>query len=151
MKRYFWLIGLAFCLSLTDAGIAAAAGAAGANTAVAERFQLLVSNDKINTMLDMHTIRYCKDPYRDENLVDAWVKTVERENGGYNLSRYYFRIKERQYQMITSLEFDADGNLISTERNPYSSRFKDVIPETLAEKWYDAAMQYEKDVLAIKK
>ncbi len=144
MKRYLWLLCLTVFLTLANGGVLQAAPAA-------ERFQPIVANDKISTSLDTQTIRYFKDPYRDENLLDAWVKTVERETGGYNLSRYYFRIKERQYQMISSLDFDAEGRLLSTERNSYSSRFKDVIPETLAEKWYDAAIKYENEVLAIKK
>ena len=145
MKKCLWLVCLTIFLTFADGGVLQAAAPG------AERFQPVVANDKISTSLDTQTIRYLKDPYREENLLDAWLKTIERETGGYNLSRYYFRVKERQYQMISSLDFDAEGNLLSTERNSYSSRFKDVIPETLAEKWYDAVIKYEKEVMAIKK
>ncbi len=158
MKKYLWMICLVVLCAVANTALAAeaTAGAQTANTAgqipAPERFQVIAATERTNVTLDTQTIRYVQDPYREEKLVDAWVKTIDRDTGGYNLSRYYFRTSERQAQLITSMDFDSDGNVLATERNSYAVKgFKDVIPETPEEKSYNAALQYAKEKLTVKK
>lgn len=111
------------------------------------RFQNVFLNDIISTSFDTITLCYVNDPYRDEKLLDVWVKTTEIDGGDYNLNRYYLRLKERQYQLVSTFKISSQGEEISRETYPYSSKFKEVIPESSFEKVYDAVRKYQKEFL----
>ena len=126
---------------------------------------LKIAGDPLFTYyLDTETVRYIKDPYRDENLIDAWIKIVCEPDGAaaeiknrkskglstegydrlfYSVRRYYFRLKERQMQLMISRDFAIDGTQLEIQKYEYSAaRWDDLAPSTLGDYWYGKVRGY---------
>ena len=62
--------------------------------AAPSRYLSILTRDIVTYSLDTETLRYVKDPYRDELLVEAWIKSNEVDAVNARYQRYYFRQKE---------------------------------------------------------
>lgn len=126
---------------------------------------LKIAGDGASTYyLDVETVRYIKDPYLDEKLIDAWIKIVSEQNGAeaeianrqnkglategydkfsYSVRRYYFRLNERQLQMLASRDFALDGSQLEFQKYGYAAnRWEDLVPNTLGDLWYGKVREY---------
>lgn len=131
---------------------------------IAQRYVKIAEDSAFTYYLDTETARYIKDPYRDENLIDAWIKMECAENGVvaeiknrrskglstdgyedffYSVRRYYFRLKERQMQLMISRDFARDGSQLEIKQYDYSAiRWDDLAPSTLGDYWYGKVRSY---------
>jgi hypothetical protein len=93
---------------------------------------------------DTETIKYTKDPYRNEFLLDVWIKTLpDQDNGSYSLTHYLFRLKDREMMLLEQIEYGSSGEILYQSLNKYNAAlWTQIIPETLAEKWYSALLKY---------
>ena len=127
------------------------------------RFVLMNNNDNYSYYLDTETVRYIPDPYRDEKLIDAWIKVVPTENGrqveirkrqndklntygyedfNYSMRRYNFRLNQRQMQRVYLRDFSSNGAVLDTQSDVYdAARWEDIIPDSSGEVWYKAALK----------
>lgn len=106
------------------------------------RYVKIAGNSLYTYYLDTATVRYIPDPYVDEQLIDAWLKitasTDTDDNIGYSIRRYYFRMKERQMQLLATQDFAANGTPLAAEKYSYAAaRWDDIAPNTLGDVWYD--------------
>lgn len=123
------------------------------------RYLKVASNSAYNYYLDTETVRYIRDPYLDEQLIDAWLKitaaddisntelenqqVTENNRFGYSVRRYYFRLKERQMQLLTLQDFSTNGTPLNSEKYTYAAvRWDDIAPNTLGEVWYGKIRTY---------
>ena len=107
------------------------------------RFENIMYLDNPIAQFDKDTIKYTKDPYRDELLLDVWIKTIPDAKGNYNMNRYWFRLKEREMMPVIECTLDADGNVVSQKMHTYDvALWKPILPETMIEKWYSATLNY---------
>lgn len=128
------------------------------------RYLKITENAAYTYYLDTETVRYIKDPYLEEKLIDVWIKIVceqsgaeaeikNRENKGmitegydkfsYSVRRYYFRLNERQMQMLTSRDFASDGSQLEFQKCIYAAtRWDDLAPNTVGDLWYSKVRWY---------
>ena len=128
------------------------------------RYLKIAEDEKFTYYLDIETARYINDPYRDEKLIDAWIKIVCGPDGAaaemnnryskglstegyerlfYSVRRYYFRLAERQTQLMISRDFAVDGTQLELRKYDYSAvRWDDLAPSTLGDYWYDKVRGY---------
>jgi len=128
------------------------------------RYLKIAGNAAYTYYLDLQTVRYIKDPYLEEQLIDAWVKIVCEENGAeaeiesrenkgmvtkgydklsYSIRRYYFRLNQRQMQMLASRDFASDGSQLEFQKYTYTAaRWDDLAPNTLGDLWYSKVRWY---------
>lgn len=111
------------------------------------RLQPVIVNGSDNTFFDTETVKYIKDPYRDVFILEVWIRTDDINlNGGYNLTQYYIRFEPRQYQQMQSIDYDKNSRIIEQSKEVYSdSRWKGVIPASIADAWYHQVFKYAKD------
>jgi hypothetical protein len=109
------------------------------------RFIELQNNDLAITQFDTKTIKYEKDPYRDELLVNVWIKTSNERITSYSLSNYIFRINKREIMQLDKVDFNGNDQIINKNKYVYDpNSWAPVIPETTADKWYITIMEYVK-------
>lgn len=123
------------------------------------RFVLMDETEDYSYYLDTETLRQIPDPYRDEKLVDAWIKAIpsgqgrqkkiaDRQNNlkstdgyeayGYSLNRYYFRLKQRQLLVMDRRDFSGFGAPLDAQSFKYDIlRWEDLVPDTPPDAWYD--------------
>ncbi|MDU2064881.1 MAG: hypothetical protein E6713_08555 [Sporomusaceae bacterium] len=90
---------------------------------------------------DTNTIRYTKDPYRDELLIDVWIKTPLKQ--GFTLNRYLLRMQEREYMLTSGLIYANETKLLSQEKYAYQpERWSPVIPGSPQSIWYQSIINY---------
>ena len=128
------------------------------------RYLKIAENSAYTYYLDIETVHYIKDPYLDEKLIDAWIKIVCEQDGAneevknrnnkgmsiegydkfsYSVRRYYFRLNERQMQMLASRDFASDGSQLEFEKYVYAAiRWDDLAPNTLGDLWYGKVCNY---------
>jgi hypothetical protein len=117
------------------------------------RLQPIIVNGADNTFFDTETLKYIKDPYRNVLLLETWIRTDDTNlKGGYNLTKYYIRLESRQYQQMQSIDYDNNAKVIEQSKPIYSdSRWKEIIPESIADAWYHQVIKYVKDNKIISK
>lgn len=110
------------------------------------RFQDIVYDNVTISQFDTQTLKYEKDPYRDEILLNVWVKTpIDTFDQTYTLYNYLLRTNTREVMTINRIDFDASGRMIQNMSNRYNpSLWTTVLPETPTEKWYTAVTAYAK-------
>jgi hypothetical protein len=109
----------------------------------ADRYENVVMGDSIAAQFDKDTLRYEKDPYRNEKLVSVWVKTTADYTNDYSLSHYLFRINERQMLLLDTVEYNASGQLLNRVTKQYNpSLWTTILPETVQEACYVSALKY---------
>ncbi|WP_312200043.1 hypothetical protein [Anaerospora hongkongensis] len=110
------------------------------------RFQDIIYDNVTIGQFDKQTLKYEKDPYRDEVLVNVWIKTpLDSFNQSYTMYNYLLRTNTREMMMINRLDFDNSGNMLQNMSNKYNpALWTLVLPETATEKWYNAVTAYAK-------
>jgi hypothetical protein len=109
------------------------------------RFVELQNNDLAITQFDTKTIKYEKDPYRDELLVNVWIKTSNERITSYSLSNYIFRINKREIMQLDKVDFNGNDQITNKTKHVYDPiSWASIIPETTADKWYISIMDYVK-------
>jgi|GEM_PF-3211311 len=128
------------------------------------RYLKIAENAAYTYYLDIETVRYIKDPYLEEKIIDVWIKIVCEENGSkaeienrgkkgmvtegydkfsYSVRRYYLRLNERQMQMLASRDFASDGSQLEFQKYNYAAvRWDDLAPNTLGDLWYSKVRWY---------
>lgn len=96
---------------------------------------------------DIETLRYEKDCYRDELLLNVWIKTVpEPQSGEYSLNHYLFRLNERELMTLDQIQYNSSGKIMLKTSNTYDiNLWTQIIPETVADKWYSSILKYAHD------
>jgi len=111
--------------------------------AAASRYENIVTDDAVVAQFDTTTLRYEKDPYRDEKLVSVWIKSTSEFSYDSTLKHYWFRLNERQMLLMDTADYNGSGQVIgktSTQYNP--SFWAPVLPETVPEACYSAVLKY---------
>lgn len=110
------------------------------------RFQDIIYDNATISQFDTQTLKYEKDPYRDEILLNVWIKTpIEPADQTYTLYNYLVKTNTREVMTINRIDFDASGRMLQNMSNKYNSAlWTTVLPETLTEKWYTAVTAYAK-------
>ena len=108
------------------------------------RYENIVVGDNIVAQFDKETLRYEKDPYRDEQLLSAWIKVFSFK--GYSLNHYLFRLHDRKMLQLETIEYDENGQIISKTANKYNPAcWTHILPETISETEYVSALKYSQN------
>lgn len=112
----------------------------------AERYQWAYSGGNQTFQFDTHTLQKINDPYRDEQLVEAWVRVITPDgtaSGNIVLQQYYFRLKEKQIQLMGSFDMGSNGQAGPGSKFTYAAhRWEDIMPGTASEGIYNAVTDY---------
>lgn len=112
----------------------------------APRYQGIVIDDAVVAQIDKDTLRYEKDPYRNEKLLSVWIKTTSDFSSDFTLNHYLFRLANREMLHLDTVEYNGAGQIISKITNPYNpSSWSAIMPETVEEKCYVSALKYAQD------
>lgn len=108
------------------------------------RYEDIHFEDSVIAQFDKETFKYVKDPYKNELLIDVWIKTFpETTRVAYSLNHYLFQLNDRKMMSLELIDFNSNGRILSTTSNKYApERWNLIIPETLAEKWYESIYKY---------
>lgn len=128
------------------------------------RFIFMNENENYSYYLDADTVRYIPDPYRDEKLMDAWIKVVPTETGrqseiktrlannlqvagydefNYSMRRYYFRVSQRQIQRMYLRDFSGSGKVLDTQSYKYEAiRWEELVPNSLGDVWHSFIIKH---------
>lgn len=119
-------------------------GSSNTLAADANRFADIRHKNTVIGQFDTETVRYKKDPYRNELLLDVWIKTLpDQDSGSYSLYHYLFRIKEREMMSLDQIQFSPSGKILSKLSNKYDpTLWTSIIPETDSENWYLTIADY---------
>lgn len=117
--------------------------------AVTLRFVPIFSDDEYNYYLDTTTIKLTAHPYKNEQLVDVWLK-LEHNAGAlysdstvYILQHYYMRRGVAEQQLLSEVIINSDESSSSEQRANYSeANWEGLIPDTSEELCYQAVMNY---------
>lgn len=111
--------------------------------AAAPRYENIVTEDAVVAQFDTTTLRYEKDPYRDEKLVSVWIKNTSEFSYDNTLKHYLFRINERQMMLMDTADYNSSGQVIAKTSNQYNpSLWAPILPETVQEASYSAVLKY---------
>lgn len=138
------IMHLLLCLFFLAAASPALAQEAPPVQTITPRYQTIVTRDLTAYSLDTSTVRYVQDPYRDELLLEAWIKSSDSDAVTARYQRYLFRQKERQLQLMASGEYDSQTAApieLSLQRY-HVSRWQDIAPESIQELLYAAVINY---------
>lgn len=113
------------------------------------RFIPIFSDDEYNYYMDTATIKLTPHPYKDEQLVDVWLKLEHNANALYAdsavyiLQHYYMRQGAAQQQLLSEVLVNSEENFSSEQRAKYSeANWDNLIPDTGEELCYQEVMQY---------
>lgn len=111
------------------------------------RYENIVVGDTIVAQFDKETLRYEKDPYRNEKLLSVWIKTFSEPNKDtYSLTHYLFRLHDREMQTMDIVRYNTHGQVTDNLTNKYApASWSQILPETLSETGYVAALKYSQD------
>ncbi|WP_371374518.1 hypothetical protein [Sporomusa aerivorans] len=111
-----------------------------------QRYENIMVDDTVVALFDKETLRYEKDPYRDELLINVWIKTLSTNgDNSYNLSHYLFRLHNSEILSLDSLDYDATGQLSRKITSSYDpNKWVPILPETVSEQWYISVTEYAK-------
>ncbi|EGO63479.1 hypothetical protein [Acetonema longum] len=111
-----------------------------------ERYQWAYSGGGQTFQFDTHTLQKINDPYRDEQLVEAWVRVItpnRTASSSIVLQQYYFRLNTKQIQLMSSFDLASDGQVGPGNKFTYDAhRWQDIVPGTAAEGIYNAVTDY---------
>lgn len=144
-KYVFLFIPTAFFVATTSLVAAESATSTPAPApAPPSRYEDIHFEDSVIAQFDKETFRYVKDPYKNELLIDVWIKTFpETARVAYSLNHYLFQLSDRKMMALELIDFNSSGRILNTRANKYDpERWSPIIPETLAEKWYEAIYKY---------
>jgi len=111
--------------------------------AAASRYENIVTEEAVVAQFDTTTLRYEKDPYRDEKLVSVWIKNTSDFSYDYTLKHYLFRLNEPQILLMNTVEYNSNGQVIGKVSNQYNpTLWAPVLPETVSESCYSAVLKY---------
>lgn len=107
------------------------------------RYSDITWEDTVIAQFDTQTLKYVKDPYRDELLLDIWIKSTDADGKSYSLNHYLFRLNKREMMPLDLIDFNNNGQIVNKTSYAYDpTSWSLVIPETSAEKWYQFAIDY---------
>lgn len=142
LKKTSFILTFVFLLSLGSAYAAA-------QEQIAEkpRFAEIRNDSMLVGQFDTTTLKYEKDCYRDELLINVWIKTTaDSDSGDYNLYHYLFRQKNREFMLLDQIHFNSSGKIIHKLSNTYDANsWTQIIPETVTDKWYSSISKYAQD------
>lgn len=107
-----------------------------------ERYVLLYKNDEHDYYLDQVTAKKINHPYLKEEILDIWVKVDNIAQGGYTdpvsytMKHYYVRLKEKQMQMINSVDFNGESPTYSPDEPYREKNWKTLVPSSAEESCY---------------
>jgi hypothetical protein len=135
LKKYSLILTAVFLLNFSSAYAAAVEPS---------RFQEMGNANTELGQFDTETIKYAKDPYRNELLLNVWIKSLPDQNSGsYDLTHYLFRLKDREMMLLEQIEYSSSGEVLYQTLNKYDATlWTQIIPETLQEKWYSSILKY---------
>ena len=129
-----------------------------------DRYEWLSDNQTGYYYFDKLTFKFSKDPYFSEQYLDIWVRTqfladgVDAEvalrrqqklpteayqNLAFRMSHYWFRQKERQYQLLEVVDLDDAGKELNVKKMKYSpERWINIIPGTDYDAWQIKLLAY---------
>ena len=109
------------------------------------RFKEILQGSLTVGQFDTETLKYERDSYRNELVVNVWIKTKPDENNGrYSLNHYLFRVNEREYMLLDLIQYNnLVGNITYHKSNIYDmTLWTKIIPETEVENWYVPVLKY---------
>lgn len=116
--------------------------------AAPSRYEGIVMDDAVVAQIDKDTLRYEKDPYRNEKLLSVWIKTPSDfgSDFDFSLNHYLFRLNNRDMLLLDTAQYNGAGQIISKITNPYNpTSWTMIMPETVQEKCYVLALKYARD------
>ncbi|MBP2630827.1 MAG: hypothetical protein H6Q70_1455 [Firmicutes bacterium] len=108
----------------------------------AERYVLIYKDDEYNYYLDQVTAKKMNHPYLKEEILDVWLKVENTPKNGYadpviyTMKHYYVRLKEKQMQMINSVEFNGENPTYSPDETYREKNWKTLVPSSAEESCY---------------
>jgi hypothetical protein len=111
------------------------------------RYENIVVGDTIVAQFDKETLRYEKDPYRNEQLLSVWIKTFSNsDKDAYSLTHYLFRLHDREMMTMDIVEYNKHGQVTDNLTNKYDpASWSQILPETLPETGYVATLKYSQN------
>lgn len=111
--------------------------------AATSRYENIETDEAVVAQFDTTTLRYEKDPYRDEKLISVWIKNTSEFSYDSTLKHYLFRLNERQMLLMDTADYNSNGQVIAKNSNQYNpTLWAPVLPETVQESCYNAALKY---------
>lgn len=108
------------------------------------RFVPVEQGNTVIAQFDTQTLAYEKDPYRDELLVNVWLKTTpDNMLDTYQLQHYLFRMTKRQIMLIDQVDYSrSDGVLSRISKDYRPALWTAPLPEAMEESYYSAVLKY---------
>ena len=140
LKKFSLILATVFLLNIGSAYAALA-------PSEPQRFEEMRHVDTTVGQFDTETLKYEKDCYSDELLLDVWIKTIPETNSGeYSLNHYLFRLNERELMSLDQIQYNSSGEKTYKISNTYDAKlWTQIIPETIADKWYSSILKYAHD------
>ena len=107
-----------------------------------ERFVQIYKDDDSTYYLDKTTAKKIKHPYLKEDLLDIWLKVEGSVNGVYSdpvsyaMKHYYVRLKEKQVQLINSVDFNGETPVYTPDEPYREKNWRTVVPSSAEESCY---------------
>ena len=107
-----------------------------------ERFVQIYKDDDATYYLDKTTAKKIKHPYLKEDLLDVWLKVEGSVNGVYSdpvsyaMKHYYVRLKEKQLQLINSVEFNGETPVYTPDEPYREKKWRTLVPSSAEESCY---------------
>lgn len=108
----------------------------------AERYILIYQDDDSTYYLDQVTAKKMNHPYLKEQMLDVWVKVENNPNGiyvdpaSYTMKHYYMRLKEKQIQLINSVEFNGETPVYTPDEPYREKNWRTLVPSSAEENCY---------------
>lgn len=114
---------------------------------VLPRFRDVVRADSVIAQFDAETLTYEPDPYRQEKLLQVWVKLKsDSYSGDYVLEQHLLRMTKPEMMVLRKVSYSAAGELLHEEAVTYSPEaWKPIFPDTPEEACYRAITAYAKE------
>ncbi len=107
-----------------------------------ERFVQIYKDDDSTYYLDKVTAKKIKHPYLNEDILDVWLKVEVNVNGVYNdpvsytMKHYYLRLKEKQLQLINSVDFNGESPVYTPDEPYREQNWRTLVPSSAEESCY---------------
>ena len=117
------------------------------------RFKEILRDDSFTYYMDTKTVRYIPMPYRQDRIIDVWVKllpkdasaiTVDepyRSSDKYYMEHYYIHPKEKQIQFLCELEVTGRPTNAIKERPYNSQNWENLVPGSIEDDIYHAVVK----------
>ena len=107
-----------------------------------ERFVQIYKDDDSTYYLDKATAKKIKHPYLKEDLLEVWLKIEGNANGVYSdpvtyaMKHYYVRLKEKQVQLINSVDFNGETPVYTPDEPYREKNWRTLVPSSPEESCY---------------